>query len=123
MSSTKDRWVIARPAKIVSDPYFSKLIGHQRGADQKRITTSQNEIFGASCAPHNHDGISSNSRLKRGSDVDSKLNGKSNLTEWGQQRQKTRSETTSVTNNEHVEDGNRKYAEHERYNGIIQEPC
>jgi hypothetical protein len=52
--------------------------------------------FGASYAPHNHDGIRS----------DSKPNGKSDLTEGG---------------NEHVGSRNRKYAKRERHKGIVRE--
>jgi hypothetical protein len=53
--------------------------------------------FRASYAPHNHDGIRS----------DSKLNGKSDLTEG---------------DNEHI-GRNRKYAKRKRYKGIVREPC
>lgn len=98
MSSTKGSWVIVKPAKVVSDPYFSTLTGHHRDADQTQITTSQNHAFEASYAPHNHGDIRS----------DSKLNGKSDLTEGG---------------NEHVGSRNRKYAERERHKGIVRQPC
>ena len=94
MSFTKGSWVIVKPAKVASDPYFSTLTGHHRDADQMQITTSQNYAFGASYAPH----IRS----------DSKLNGKSDLTEGG---------------NEHVGSRNRKYAELERHKGIVRQPC
>jgi hypothetical protein len=98
MSSTKGSWVIVKPAKAASDPYFSTLTGHHRDADQTQITTSQNQTLGAPYAPHNQDDIRS----------DSKLNGKSDLTEGG---------------NEHVGSRNRKYAEHERRKGIVWQPC
>jgi hypothetical protein len=44
MSSTKSRWVIAKPTKIVVDPYFSTLTGYQRDADRKRIITNKNHV-------------------------------------------------------------------------------
>jgi hypothetical protein len=95
MSSIKGSWVIVKPAKVASDP---TLTGHHRDADQTQITTSQNQTLGASYAPHNQDDIRS----------DSKLNGKSDLTEGG---------------NEHVGSRNRKYAERERHEGIVRQPC
>ncbi len=78
--------------------HTSRKIMAAKHTSTLQVTTRQNQTFGASYAPHNHDDIC----------LDNKLNRKSDLTEGG---------------NEHAGSRNRKYAERERHKGIVRQPC